>query len=218
MKYSILSPGLEVKSQAEIMAKYSEQFYGGLSIYLVLWVFLNEMFFISLRFRDASTSLVISHLGSLGLSEGGVFLLLCVVNVSIVKFTELILWYMNLMNNGEMDRGNEHPTQHLPWWLRKTTKKHQSGRSAQGFEPRTSRMRVSSVTAESLRSVKNFSTLKYSGVGRVWIRDPWAQWQERYQCATQTGWMRCWKHGKLVKLLLLCSSLYIFSILHLSAE
>ena len=26
------------------------------------------------------------------------------------------------MNNGQMDRGNENPTQHLPWWLRKTTK------------------------------------------------------------------------------------------------
>ena len=30
---------------------------------------------------------------------------------------------MNLMTNGQMDRGNENPTQHLPWWLRKTTKK-----------------------------------------------------------------------------------------------
>ena len=27
------------------------------------------------------------------------------------------------MNNGQMDRGNENPTQHLPSWLRKTTKK-----------------------------------------------------------------------------------------------
>ena len=27
------------------------------------------------------------------------------------------------MNNGQMDRGNENPTQHLPWWLSKTTKK-----------------------------------------------------------------------------------------------
>ena len=26
------------------------------------------------------------------------------------------------MNYGEMERGNENPTQHLPWWLRKTTK------------------------------------------------------------------------------------------------
>ena len=23
------------------------------------------------------------------------------------------------MNNGHMDRGNENPTQHLPWWLKK---------------------------------------------------------------------------------------------------
>ena len=27
------------------------------------------------------------------------------------------------MHNGQMDRGNENPTQYLPWWLRKTTKK-----------------------------------------------------------------------------------------------
>ena len=27
------------------------------------------------------------------------------------------------MHNGQMDRGNENPTQHLPRWLRKTTKK-----------------------------------------------------------------------------------------------
>ena len=27
------------------------------------------------------------------------------------------------MNNGQMDRGNENATQHLPWWLRKITKK-----------------------------------------------------------------------------------------------
>ena len=26
------------------------------------------------------------------------------------------------MNNGKMDRGNENPTQHLPWWLRETKK------------------------------------------------------------------------------------------------
>ena len=26
------------------------------------------------------------------------------------------------MNNGQMDRGNENPTQHLPWWLRETMK------------------------------------------------------------------------------------------------
>ena len=86
--------------------------------------------------------------------EGCVFLLLCVVNVSIVKFTELILWYRNLMNNGQMDRGNENPTQHLPWWLRKTAKKPQSGWSALVFEPGTSRMRVSCITTEPPRSVQ----------------------------------------------------------------
>ena len=57
------------------------------------------------------------------------------------------------MNNGQMDRGNENPTQHLPWWLRKTTKKPQSGWSAPGFESGSSRMRISCVTTEPPRSV-----------------------------------------------------------------
>ena len=52
-----------------------------------------------------------------------------------------------------MDRGNENPTQNLPRWLRKTTKKPQSGCPAPGFEPGTSRMRVSCVTTEPLHSV-----------------------------------------------------------------
>ena len=59
---------------------------------------------------------------------------------------------MNLKNTGQMDRGNENPTQHLPWWLRKTTK-NVSGWSAPGFEPETSRMRVSCVTTEPPRSI-----------------------------------------------------------------
>ena len=66
--------------------------------------------------------LVISRLGYFGVYQKAVYSYCCVFNVSIVKFTELILWYMNLMNNGQMDRGNENPTQHLPWWLRKITK------------------------------------------------------------------------------------------------
>ena len=104
-------------------------------------------------FRDASTSLVISRLGSLGVYQKAVYFYCCIVNVSILKFAELILWYMNLMNNGQMDSGNENPTQHLPWWLRKTTKKPQSAWPAPGFEPGTSRMRVSCVTTEPPRSV-----------------------------------------------------------------
>ena len=96
--------------------------------------------------------------------------------VSIVKFTELILWYMNLVNNGQMDRGNENPTQHLPWRLRKTTKKPQSAWSAPGFEPGTSRMRVSRVTTEPPRSVKIyillcfFLRLRHSWVKYIWRR------------------------------------------------
>ena len=103
-------------------------------------------------FRDTSTSLVISRLGSLGVYQKAVYFYCCVVNVSFCSLI-LILWYMNLMNNGQMDRGNENPTQHLPWWLRKTTKNPQSGWSAPGFKPGTSRMRVSCVTTEPPRSV-----------------------------------------------------------------
>ena len=55
------------------------------------------------------------------LPEGCVFLLLCNY-VSLISLQIQFLWYMNLMNNGQMDRSNENPTQHLPWWLRKTTK------------------------------------------------------------------------------------------------
>ena len=58
-----------------------------------------------------------------------------------------------MLNNGQIYRGNENPTQHLPWWLRKTTKNPQSGWSVPGFEPGTSRMLVSCVTKEPHRSV-----------------------------------------------------------------
>ena len=99
---------------------------------------------------------------SLGVYQKAVYFYCCVVNVSFVKFTDLILWYMNLMNNGQMDRGNENPTQHFPWWLRKTTKKPQSGWSAPGFEPGTSRMRVSCVSTEPPRSVMLILFLKWN--------------------------------------------------------
>ena len=126
-----------------------------LSFLIHVWIFCGNL---CLFFIDCYLE-TLQHLGHIAsrifgcVPECCVFLLLCVVNVSIVKFTELILWYMNLMNNGQMDRGIENPTQHLPWWLRKTTKKPQSGWSAPGFEPGTSRMRVSCVTTEPPRSV-----------------------------------------------------------------
>ena len=125
-------------------------------LWLSIWVrysVFSLFFFYSLLFRDASTSLVISHLGSLGMYQKAVYFYCCVVNVSLLSSLILILWYMNLMINGKMDRGNENPTQHLPWWLRKTTKEPQSGWSAPGFEPGTSRMRVSCVTTEPHHSV-----------------------------------------------------------------
>ena len=46
------------------------------------------LFFLSLLFRDASTSLVISRLGSLDVYQKAVYFHCCVVNVSFVKFTD----------------------------------------------------------------------------------------------------------------------------------
>ena len=45
-------------------------------------------FFYSLLFRDASTSFVISRLGSSGVCQKAVYFYCCVVNVSFVKFTD----------------------------------------------------------------------------------------------------------------------------------
>ena len=98
----------------------------------------------------------LQHLGHIAsrvfgcVPEGCVFILLC---SHLLSSLILILWYMNLMNIGQMDRGNENPTQYLPWQLRKTTKKPQSCWSALGIEPGTSRMWVFCVTTEQPRSV-----------------------------------------------------------------
>ena len=40
-----------------------------------------------------------------------------------VKFTDLIFIFMNLMNNCQIDGGNENPTQNVPSCLRGTTEK-----------------------------------------------------------------------------------------------
>ena len=49
------------------------------------------------------------------------------------------------MNYGQMDRGNENPTQHFPWWLRKTTKNPSQPKAALGFVIETSWIRVQCV-------------------------------------------------------------------------
>ena len=49
--------------------------------------FIYHIFF-SLLFRDASTSLVISRLGSFGVYQKALYFYCCVVNVSFVKFTD----------------------------------------------------------------------------------------------------------------------------------
>ena len=56
-------------------------------------------FFYSLLFRDASTSLVISRLGSLGVYQKTVYFYCCVVNVSFVKFTDFnfMIWIWWIM-------------------------------------------------------------------------------------------------------------------------
>ena len=54
----------------------------------VLYLIFLSFFFYSLLFRDASTSLVISRLGSLGVYQKAVYFYSCVVNVSFVKFTD----------------------------------------------------------------------------------------------------------------------------------
>ena len=69
----------------------------------------------------ALSSLVISRLESLDVAY---IRNLC--NRCVFKFINYFLRLMNVMNNGQMDRGNENPNQHLPCWLRKTTKKPQS--------------------------------------------------------------------------------------------
>ena len=102
-----------------------------------------------LLFRDASTSLLISRLGSLGVYQKTVYFYCCVVNVSFVKFTD----FNFMMNNGQMDRGNENPIQHLLWWLRKTTKNSQSDWPDPGFESGTFRIRVQCVTTAPPRLV-----------------------------------------------------------------
>ena len=65
----------------------------GTSMLTLLYVYflkLNivSLFFYSLLFREASTSLVISHLGSLGVYQRAVYFYCCVVNVSFVMFTD----------------------------------------------------------------------------------------------------------------------------------
>ena len=58
---------------------------------LNLIVFSEKGVFYSLLFRDASTSLVISRLGSLGVYQKAVYFYCCVVNVSFVKFTDFLI-------------------------------------------------------------------------------------------------------------------------------
>ena len=52
--------------------------------------------------RDLQNASLVRYHGATSLGS--------IISCSVI----LILWYMNLMNNGQMDRGNKNPTQHLP--------------------------------------------------------------------------------------------------------
>ena len=60
------------------------------------------------------------------------------------------------MNNGQMDRGNENPTQHLLWWLTEAKKKSRSGWLGPGFELGTSQIRAQFVTTAPPSEVAQF--------------------------------------------------------------
>ena len=65
------------------------------------------------------------------------------------------------MNNGQMDRGNENPTQHLLWWLTEAMIKFQPGWLGPGFELEISQIRVECViTAPTWFSLLDFFNLK----------------------------------------------------------
>ena len=89
------------------------------------------------------------------------------------------------MNNGHMDRGNENPTQHLPWWLRKTTRKPQSGWSAPCVTteppPSVKKTLVRLVaTGISTRDFPNDSFVRYHGAtshGGEQFLVKWNKWK-----------------------------------------
>ena len=60
------------------------------------------------------------------------------------------------MNNGQMDRGNENPSQHLFWCLTEAMKKSQSSWLGSGFELGASQIRVQCVTTVTPHSVAQF--------------------------------------------------------------
>ena len=60
------------------------------------------------------------------------------------------------MDNSQMDRGNENPTQYLPWWLREAMIKSQSGWLGPGFELGVSQIRVQCVATAPPNSVAQF--------------------------------------------------------------
>ena len=100
-------------------------------------------------------SLVISSLRIFGCITRRLCIFLCNY-VSLLSVQIQFLWFMNLMNNGQMVRSNENAIQYLPWWLREAMKKSQSGWFGPGFELGTSQTRVQSVTTAPPHWVAQF--------------------------------------------------------------
>ena len=112
-----------------------------------------EPFFLFVLFGDALTYLVLSHLGSLGCIPGDcVFLLYN--RCALFKFYDLWMWWIMVKWFVVI---KIQPSIFLDDWGK--PQKNQSGWSAPGFEPGTSRMRVSCVTTETTRSVTAFTQL-----------------------------------------------------------
>ena len=70
------------------------------------------------------------------------------------------------MNNGQMDRGNENATQHLPWWLREAMIKSQPDCLGPEVELETSQIQVQRVTIAPPHSVVQFLFRRISSLQR----------------------------------------------------
>ena len=89
------------------------------------------------------------------------------------------------MNNDQMYYGNKSPTQHLPWWLRKTTKRTPVSLVSTGIwtrnSPDTSPVSWISIGA-MLCAFKNFITDRTSQSGGCWNKSLHLQPLQRCYC------------------------------------
>ena len=98
--------------------------------------------------------------------EGCVGLLLLCNCAYLLSLQILLLWFMNSMNNGQMDCGNENSTQHFPWWPREAMTKSQPCWLGPGFDLGTSQIRVQCVAPAPPHSVAQFLFRRISSRSR----------------------------------------------------